>query len=241
VSSLHCLFPTEPEARALADAGLLLRRTVQFHWHNEGYADFDAFLARMNHDKRKKIRRERRRLRESGLRFERLQGAQIRERHWRFFFDCYRITYRQHLSTPYLNLEFFLALAETMPENLVLMLARFEEEPIASAFDVRDGRALYGRYWGTREFHPGLHFETCYYQAIEHCIEHGIARFEGGAQGEHKLARGLLPVATYSAHWIAQPEFREAIGAHLRRETRGIDHYVHELEEHSPFAREGGG
>lgn len=238
VSSLHCLFPPQNEAHAMADAGMLLRQTVQFHWQNAGYADFDAFLARMNHDKRKKIRQERRRLRESGLHFERLTGATAQESQWRFFYDCYRRTYRQHLSTPYLSFEFFLTLARTMPENLVLVLACEGERPVAAAFDVRNGNALYGRYWGTREFHPGLHFETCYYQAIEHCIEHGIARFEGGAQGEHKLARGLLPVATYSAHWIAQPEFRQAIAEHLSRESRGIDHYVHELAEHSPFVRE---
>jgi uncharacterized protein len=237
VSSLHCLFPTQAEARAMADAGMLLRQTVQFHWQNAGYADFDGFLARMNHDKRKKIRQERRRLREMGLRFERLTGAAARESDWRFFYDCYRRTYRQHMSTPYLSFEFFLALARAMPENLVLVLAYEGERPVAAAFDVRSRDALYGRYWGTREFYPGLHFEACYYQAIEHCIEHGIARFEGGAQGEHKLARGLLPVATYSAHWIAQPEFRQAIAEHLRRETRGIDHYVHELSEHSPFVR----
>ncbi|HWA14244.1 MAG TPA: GNAT family N-acetyltransferase [Burkholderiales bacterium] len=235
VSSLHCLFPTETEARSLEAAGMMLRSTVQFHWKNEGYADFDEFLARMNHEKRKKIRQERRRLREAGLEFQRVPGAQASPAQWRFFVECYNRTYREHHSTPYLNLEFFERLAATMPDNLVLVIASRDGRPVASAFNVFGAQALYGRYWGTREFHSGLHFEVCYYQAIEFCIERGIPAFEGGAQGEHKLARGLLPVQTRSAHWLARPEFSEAVAQFLGRERRGIEHYVDELSEHSPF------
>jgi predicted N-acyltransferase len=235
VSSLHCLFPTEPEAELLQQAGLLLRHTVQFHWRNEGYADFEEFLSRMNHDKRKKIRQERRKLRDAGIRFSRLTGQEIEETHWRFFFDCYRRTYRSHMSTPYLNLEFFLRLAERMPQRLLISVALLEDQPIASSLCVRGTDALYGRYWGTREYHPGLHFECCYYQPIEHCIEQGIEYFEGGAQGEHKLARGLLPTKTVSAHWLAHPQFFNAVADFLRREQRGIEHYVDELGEHTPF------
>jgi predicted N-acyltransferase len=241
VSSLHCLFPTAGEAAAMEAAGMMLRSTVQFHWRNEGFADFDDFLSRMNHDKRKKIRQERRRLRDGGLSFRWLDGAQAQPEDWRFFVECYNRTYRAHHSTPYLNLDFFERLARTMPANLMLVQAWREGRPIASAFNVFGPQALYGRYWGTREFHSGLHFEVCYYQAIEFCIARGIPVFEGGAQGEHKLARGLQPVRTLSAHWLERPEFADAVGQFLRREARGIEHYVDELAEHSPFkaAQEG--
>jgi len=240
VSSLHCLFPLADEADLLSAAGMMLRSTVQFHWRNEGFADFDDFLSRMNHDKRKKIRQERRRLREAGIRFRWVRGAEATAADWRFFVECYNRTYREHHSTPYLNLDFFERIAQSMPENLLLILATREDKPIAAAFNVFGREALYGRYWGTREFHSGLHFEACYYQAIEFCIANRIPAFEGGAQGEHKLARGLLPVQTASAHWLARPEFSDAVAQFLKRETRSIDHYVDELVEHSPFKAAGG-
>lgn len=240
VSSLHCLFPTEPEACVLESAGLMLRSTVQFHWRNEGFADFDDFLSRMNHDKRKKIRQERRRLREAGIEFRWIRGAEATQADWRFFVECYNRTYREHHSTPYLNLDFFERLAASMPDNLVLVVASREGRAIASAFNVFGPEGLYGRYWGAREFHSGLHFEVCYYQAIEFCISERLPVFEGGAQGEHKLARGLLPVQTRSAHWLARPEFSDAVAQFLRRESRGIDSYVDELAEHSPFKHEAG-
>jgi predicted N-acyltransferase len=235
VSSLHCLFPTEAETGLMQAAGLMLRTTVQFHWHNQGYGSFDDFLARMNHDKRKKIRQERRRLAEAGLSFQRLRGAEATPVHSRYFLECYTRTYRAHHSTPYLNLDFFERIAASMPDNLMLVIASREGRPVASAFNVFGADALYGRYWGTREFHSGLHFEACYYQAIEFCIENRIPRFEGGAQGEHKLARGLLPVQTHSAHWLARPEFSDAVAHFLQREARGLENYVDELAEHSPF------
>ncbi len=192
-------------------------------------------LSRMNHDKRKKIRQERRRVRDAGISFRWIRGAEASQEEWRFFVDCYNRTYRSHHSTPYLNLEFFLRLAAAMPENLLLILGYRDSRPVAAAFNIISPTALYGRYWGAMEFHSGLHFETCYYQAIEFCIANGIAVFEGGAQGEHKLARGLLPVRTVSAHWLARPEFADAVAKFLQRETRGIAHYVDELGEHSPF------
>lgn len=241
VSSLHCLFPTEMESTLLADAGMMLRSTVQFHWRNEGFADFDDFLARMNHDKRKKIRQERRRLRDAGISFRWVGGAEASAADWRFFMECYNRTYRAHHSTPYLDLGFFERIAQSMPENLLLVLAQRQGQPIAAAFNIFGREALYGRYWGTREFHSGLHFEVCYYQAIEFCIANRIPVFEGGAQGEHKLARGLLPVRTSSAHWLARPEFSDAVAQFLKRETRGIEEYVDELGDHSPFKAEGSG
>ena len=235
VSSLHCLFPTTPEAGTFESAGLMLRASVQFHWRNQGFGCFDDFLLRMNHDKRKKIRQERRKVHDAGIAFRWLRGDEATEADWRFFVDCYNGTYRAHHSSPYLNLDFFLRLARTMPERLLLIIGSREAVPVAAAFNIIGEDTLYGRYWGTREYHSGLHFEACYYQAIEFCIAHKLDSFEGGAQGEHKLARGLLPQRTVSAHWLAHPEFAEAVTNFLRKETRGIEHYVNELSEHSPF------
>lgn len=237
VSSLHCLFPDAAEAALLEDEGLMLRRSVQFHWHNEGYACFDDFLARMNHDRRKKVKQERRRLREAGVSFTRAVGRDITEDAWRFFFRCYETTYRQHHSTPYLGLDFFLRIARSLPESLLLVTGWRDGEPLCAALDVFTPEALWGRYWGTTAYVPGLHFEACYHQAIEFCIERGIGRFEGGAQGEHKLARGLAPVTTLSAHWIADPGFRRAVQQFLGRESAGVGAYVDELREHTPFRR----
>lgn len=234
-SSLHCLFPPASEAAEFESCGLMLRASVQFHWSNQGFTDFEDFLARMNHDKRKKIRQERRKVREAGIEFRWLRGTEASPSDWRFFVDCYNRTYRAHHSTPYLSLEFFQRLARSMPDRLLLILGYRRGEPVAAAFNIIGTDALYGRYWGTREFHSGLHFETCYYQAIEFCIAEGIGSFEGGAQGEHKLARGLLPQRTVSAHWLAHPEFAQAVTRFLRKEANGIETYVDELTEHSPF------
>ncbi len=235
MSSLHVLLPPAEQAEELEQRGLMIRASVQFHWENLGYADFDQFLAGMSHDKRKKIKQERRKVREAGIVFDRLTGRDASERDWDFFTWCYNRTYRQHYSTPYLNRRFFRQLAQTMPDHVLLVIARRDGKPIASALNVFTHQTLYGRYWGAAEFHSGLHFETCYYQAIEFCIERGIRLFEGGAQGEHKLARGLLPVRTVSAHWLAHPQFAQAVEHFLDRETRGIGAYLDELNEHSPF------
>ena len=239
VSSLHCLYPTGDQAGELRARGLMLRHGVQFHWRNENYADFGAFLATFNHEKRKKIKQERRRVRDAGIAFEWFAGPEITDALWVFFNRCYRETYRQHHSTPYLNLDFFRALGRGMPENLALIVAKRDGHAIAASLNIHSGHRLCGRYWGALEYHPSLHFETCYYQVIEFCIANRIAVFEGGAQGEHKIARGLLPVETHSAHWLAHPQFAAAIEEFLQRETRGVAIYLDELNERTPFKQTG--
>jgi predicted N-acyltransferase len=238
VSSFHCLFPRAEDVDVFSEAGMMMRHGVQFHWSNSEYESFDEFLQGMNHDKRKKIKQERRKIREAGIHFEWREGADIAESDWAFFYKCYARTYSEHHSTPYLNLDFFRSIGRTMPENLTMVIAHRSGRPIAASFNMHDGTRLYGRYWGALEHHPMLHFETCYYQVIEYCIARGIRYFEGGAQGEHtKLARGLLPVETCSAHWIAHRDFAAAIENFLARETRGMAHHVEELNERQPFRR----
>ncbi len=239
VSSLHILFPPESEAQALEAAGLQLRRSVQFHWLNRDYANFDAFLADLSSSKRKKIRQERRRVAEACVSFRRLVGADITDEDWRFFARCYEGTYRAHHSSPYLNLAFFRRIGATMPDNLLLIVAELDGKPLASALNIFSKNTLYGRYWGAVGHVPMLHFETCYYQALEFCIERGIKVFEGGAQGEHKLARGFLPCETWSAHWLKHPEFSDAVQQFLAKESAGIERYVDELNERSPFRSSG--
>jgi uncharacterized protein len=242
-SSLHVLFPTEGEARLLQQAGMMMRRTVQFHWTNragDGYADFDDFLSGLNAHRRKVIRQERRRVTEAGVSYRWLRGAEIEQKDWAFFERCYRRTYALHRSTPYLNLDFFLRLGATLPENTVMFVAEREGKPVAATLNLRSGDKLFGRYWGAVGHIPLLHFELCYYQAIEYAIANRLRFFEGGAQGEHKLFRGLLPVETHSAHWLAHPSFASAIEDYLARERAGIARYVNELNEHSPFKDEAG-
>ena len=234
-SSLHCLFPTEAQALEMQEQGMLLRSGLQFHWQNHGYADFDAYLAAMSHDKRKKIKQERRRVRDAGITFEHTVGRDASAEQWAFFEACYRNTYRQHRSTPYLNLDFFLRIGAALPDNILLITAYREGQSIAAALNLFDQERFYGRYWGATEYAPGLHFETCYYQALEFCIAHNIRVFEGGAQGEHKLARGFLAVPTWSAHWLAHPEFAKAVEDFLAREAQGVAQYLDELNEGSPF------
>ncbi|WP_175822266.1 GNAT family N-acetyltransferase [Burkholderia sp. BCC0419] len=242
VSSLHVLFPTGDEARLLESMGMMLREGVQFHWLNDGYRHFDDFLATLEQKKRKNIRAERRKVHDAGVTFRRLTGDRITDADWRFFSRCYRQTYREHFSSPYLNLDFFRTIGATMPENLLLVIAEADGRPIASALAVyrrgeHGGGTLYGRYWGALEHVPCLHFETAYYQLLEFCIEAGLDTFEGGAQGEHKLARGFLPTVTHSAHWLAHPAFSDAVARFLERETEHIHAYVDELREHNPFRR----
>jgi len=235
VSSLHCLFPVRGEAQRMCAHGMMPRYTVQFHWTNHGYGSFGEFLAGFSHDKRKKVKQERRKVSAAGIHFTWLEGDEIRERDWAFFNRCYRQTYREHRSSPYLNLEFFCRIGRTLPRHTVMIVAERGGAPIAASLNIRDANRLCGRYWGAMEHHPVLHFETCYYQGIEYCIARGIATFEGGSRGEHKLARGLLPVETCSAHWLVHPEFASAIEQFLARETRGTADYVDELNERGPF------
>jgi uncharacterized protein len=234
-SSLHVLFIDDAQMREAAASGMIAREGLQFHWSNDGYRDFADFLAAMSHDKRKKIRQERRKLAEAGVTFERRIGRDIRDADLAFFFDCYRRTYRAHHSTPYLSLEFFARIRETLADHVMLVLGLRHGERLCAALDVFDDSTLWGRYWGTREFVSGLHFEACYYQAIEFCIERGIESFEGGAQGVHKLARGLLPVATHSLHAIADRTFGNAIADYCARERVDVAHSIGELESASPF------
>jgi uncharacterized protein len=237
LSSFHCLFPDEPGDHALRASGLMRREGYQFHWTNPGYEHFEAFLEALTHDKRKKIRQERRKIHAVGLRFEIRRGKEIREEDWDFFYRCYAHTYRVHRSSPYLNLDFFLRLAATLPECTLLVTGYQDNLPIASALSLVDHERLYGRYWGALKFIPGLHFETCYYQTMEYCILQGIKVFEGGAQGEHKLARGFLPVITHSWHWLANSPIQRAVGDFLAREGRAVENYLSEIE--GPFKQDG--
>ncbi|SFM44064.1 GNAT family N-acetyltransferase [Variovorax sp. OV329] len=246
LSSLHLLFGADEDLAACTEAGLMLRHTVQFHWLNQGWSDFDAFLASLSHDKRKKIRQERRKVSDAGVSFRWARGSDIAAADWDFFYRCYARTYREHGNPPYLTPDFFRRMAGTMPESWLLFIAEREGRPIASSLialsqdDAASGvpEAAYGRYWGALERVDCLHFEACYYQPLRWCIEHGVSRFEGGAQGEHKMARALMPVRTSSAHWLAHPAFADAVERFLEREGAGIDNYLGHLDERSPFRHE---
>ena len=238
VSSLHCLFPDEDDALLMQKNGMMLRQDVQFHWHNPGYRDFDDFLATLSRDKRKRIRQERRKVSEAGIELQCITGDNATTEQWDFFASCYAHTRQIHHSPPALNNDFFQRIGAALPQRTLLVIATREGRMIASALNIFTENALYGRSWGAFEFHSGLHFETCYYQAIEFCIARNIRTFEGGAQGEHKLARGFLPVKTRSAHWLAHPEFARAVEKYLQQETSAISEYVDELNDRSPFKQQ---
>jgi predicted N-acyltransferase len=235
VSSTHILYPPEDQVRQLADAGFLLRSGVQFHWLNPGYCSFDEFLDTLEKKKRKNIRAERRKVAEAGVTLRRVRGIDVSEADWRLFDRCYQNTYAEHRSTPYLNLDFFQRIGRDMPDNILLVIAEREGRQIAASLVIHSADTLFGRYWGALEHVPCLHFEASYYQPLEFCIEQKIAVFEGGAQGEHKMARGFLPTKTWSAHWLAHPAFADAIERFLEREKGGIDDYIDELNDRNPF------
>lgn len=235
VSSAHVLFADGPEIESLRQAGWLIRENVQFQWFNRGYKCFEDYLTALTQPKRKKIKAERRKVREAGVQTQIRSGANISEADWEFFYRCYASTYRDHHSTPYLSLKLFLTLAAQMPEIFVMCLAIRNNTPIASALLIHSAGVLYGRYWGAVEKVDCLHFEVAYYSPIEWAIEHQAQRFEGGAQGEHKLARGFEPVKTASAHWLDHPEFKDAVARFLDRESLGVERYVNELESRSPM------
>ena len=234
-SSLHILFPHQEDLTLLEQSGFMLRSNIQFHWENHDYSDMDAFFAALSQSKRKKLRQDRRKVREAGVSFRWLTGHEIDSATLRFLYLCYVQTYLEHGNSPYLNLDFFERIHDRIPASLVLIVAERGGQPIAAALNIRHGERLYGRYWGSTEYIPGLHFETCYLQGMEYCIAHGIKVFEGGAQGEHKLARGMMPVMTYSAHWIEDPVFQPAIADFLERETPFVEQYMEELRQHSPY------
>jgi predicted N-acyltransferase len=239
VSSLHWLFAQADEVELLTEIGHLRRTGYQFHWCNPGYRDFDEFLAALSSEKRKKIKQERRYVRDAGVTVQTLTGADIHRRHWDMFYQFYLRTIETYGAIAYLTREFFHALGESMNEAVVLILAYHNGRCIAGALNLRGADVLYGRYWGTQRSLNGLHFEVCYYAAIEYCIKQGLACFEAGAQGEHKLARGFLPVTTYSAHWLRHAQFSRAVADFLHQEQHGVDDYMDRLREHSPF-RHGG-
>lgn len=237
LSSLHLLFLPPPDMAACEAAGLMLRHTVQFHWKNAGYGDFDQFLASLQQDKRKKIRQERRKVAEAGVTFRHAQGAAITAADWAFFYRCYERTYLEHGNAPYLSRDFFARMASDLPDHWLMFIAERGGQPIASSLIGVDPvrRVAYGRYWGALQRVDCLHFEACYYQPLAWCIEHGWLRFEGGAQGEHKMARALLPVATTSAHWLAHPAFADAVDRYLARETGQVQAYMAHLAQRSPL------
>ncbi len=247
LSSLHLLFTSAEDQQACTEAGLMLRHTVQFHWQNahpatgELFGDFESFLASLAQDKRKKIRQERRKVRDAGVRFRWIQGRDIAQADWDFFYRCYERTYLEHGNAPYLQRSFFARMQDEMPENWLLFIAEHGEgeqrQAIAASLIGLDPqeRVAYGRYWGALARVDCLHFDACYYQPLAWCMEHGYRRFEGGAQGEHKMARALMPVRTTSAHWLAHPAFADAVERFLQREGQGIAGYLDDLAGRTPF------
>ena len=240
LSSAHLLFLDDADRAAAREAGWSLRSTVQFHWLNREpspYADFAEFLSCLQREKRKKIQQERRRVAEAGVNFTVASGDEIARVDWDFFYRCYTLTYRAHHSTPYLTRDFFARTAATMGDNWLLFIARRDGKRIAASLIAIDPahKSAFGRYWGAVEHVNCLHFDACYYQPLAWCIEHGYRRFEGGAQGEHKMARGLMPVQTWSAHWLAHPQFARAIDDFLEREGAGVETYLSELDDRRPF------
>ena len=234
-SSAHVLFVEKVDRDALEEAGYMLRQGVQFHWQNQDYGTSEDFLTKLSRDKRKKILQDGKYVAAAGITYEWLEGERLQAAHLEFFYACYANTYHEHRSQPYLTEEFFKRAHAQRVLQMVLILAKRGDRPVACALNVKGGKALYGRYWGTTERVKGLHFETCYMQSIAYCIERGISLFEGGAQGEHKMARGLMPVKTYSAHYIADRQFAAAISDFLNREAQAVDGYVGELKMASPF------
>jgi predicted N-acyltransferase len=236
-SSVHATFLSEREWQALGAQGYLKRSDQQFHWRNAGYATFEEFLSALASRKRKAIRKEREEALSDGIVIEHLSGSDIAEKHWEAFFAFYMDTGGRKWGRPYLNRRFFSLLGELMPERCLLIMARRGRRYVAGALNLIGGDCLYGRYWGAVEHHPCLHFEVCYYQAIDYAIARGLARVEAGAQGEHKLARGYLPTPTYSAHYIVDPGFRRAVGRYLEGERLAVAESIAELAAYAPYRK----
>jgi len=235
LSSAHVLFPSRAELPALEKAGFHVRKDCQFQWRNRGYADFDDFLGDFSSAKRKKAKRERRRVTEAGIRFRNLAADELSEAEWADVFRLLSYTFMRRGNLPYLSLEFFLELRRTLPAALRVIVAEHDDDIVAAAVFYRGSDTLYGRYWGSDDDYHSLHFETCYYQGIEYCIDEGIVLFEPGTQGEHKIRRGFLPTATWSAHWLAHPQFAAAVGRYLDEEREHVDDYIEAAASHSPF------
>lgn len=235
ISSWHCLFPEQPQIDWLCDSSMLLREDVQFQWQNRGYRDFQDYLQHFTSSHRKKIKRERRGLMQRGVEMIRLLGSEITSELWLVFYQFYAQTYLKRGQQPYLSLTFFQLLAADMPEKLLLVLARKDTDYVGAALSFVGRDTLYGRYWGGLQQYRGLHFEACYYQGLEFCIEQGLQRFDSGAQGEHKISRGFEPVSRYSVHWIRDAQFATAISAFLQREKTGVQHYKQQAASYLPF------
>jgi len=238
ISSWHCLFPALQQVEMLQSLGLSIREGVQFHWFNKDYRDFNDFLQTLSASKRKMIKRERRRASEQGVRLLRIAGPDVSDLQWQVFFQFYTMTYLKRGSQPYLNLAFFQQIATTMGEQLLLVLAVKDDNTIAAALSFVGADTLYGRYWGCYEEYNGLHFETCYYQGLDYCIEHGLKRFDSGAQGEHKISRGFEPITTYSAHWLKDARFAKAIEQFLAGEQKAVQLYKKDAASYLPFKQE---
>jgi predicted N-acyltransferase len=234
-SSLHVLLPAEGELSTLVEGGLRLRKDCQFHWQNRDYGSFDDFLGSFSSAKRKKVRRERRRVTEAGITFRHLHGGDIDAALWETLYRLIGMTFVKRGSMPYFNLDFFRRIGRSMPDRLLVILAERQAEPIAAAVFFDSCEVLYGRYWGANGHYDALHFETCYYQGIEHCIANGRQVFEPGTQGEHKISRGFVPAATWSAHWLKHPQFFSAVGNYLREERQHVDRYMTAVDSHSPY------
>jgi uncharacterized protein len=239
-SSLHFLFPDVAQAQLLKELDLLVRVGCQFHWFNRGYESFDGFLQALNSKRRKQIKRERRQANAPGISIEVLYGDKITTTHWAVFHRFYCSTFYRKWGEPRFTESFFRYLSEAMPNAPLLVLAKYEDDYVAGSFSMRGTDTLYGRHWGCSQHFKQLHFELCYYQTIEFCIEQGLSKFDAGAQGEHKIMRGFDPVKTWSAHWISDPRFRTAIADFLRRETLHIDQYVDELSSHKAYKKSPG-
>ncbi|WP_223421033.1 GNAT family N-acetyltransferase [Tateyamaria pelophila] len=237
LSSLHVTFCTQDEREIGATLGLMPRTTQQFHWLNEGYDTFDDFLATLSSRKRKNIRKERRQAQDFGGTIQTLTGDDLRPEHWDAFWEFYQDTGARKWGTPYLTRRFFRIAQETLRDDMALVLAERDGRYVAGALNFLGADALYGRYWGCSEHHPCLHFELCYYQAIDIAIARGLARVEAGAQGEHKLARGYLPTQTHSLHWVGDPGFADAIARYLEAEREAIEEEIEILTEYGPFKR----
>lgn len=235
VSSLHIAFQTEDEWRVLGSCGYLQRTGHQFHWQNDNYQNFDDFLATLSSRKRKQINKERREVRDKGLDISVLQGADITDVQWDQFYRFYHDTTDRKWGESYLKRPFFSLMGERMGDQVVLIWVEDQGVPVAAALNLRDQHTLYGRNWGCNRAYKFLHFETCYYAAIEYAIEHGLQRVEAGAQGEHKLQRGYLPSLTYSSHWIAEPGFRQSVDHFLQAERQRVDEEISILQSHSPY------
>jgi hypothetical protein len=238
VSSLHVTFARQEEWERLGELGFLQRQGYQFHWSNRDYGSFDDFLADLSSRKRKAIRKERRDAAESGVEIRTLSGSELETRHWDAFFRFYMSTSDRKWGQAYLTREFFDRIGATMADKIVLVMCEHHGKFVGGALNLRGRDTLYGRNWGCLGDYPFLHFEACYYRAIDYAIAHGLARVEAGAQGEHKLQRGYLPTATHSAHWIREPSFRRAVDDYLERERQHVAHSIEALAEHSPFRQE---